>query len=95
MIVYLHGSPDKPPVAEHTVIVCPAVDVRQPVGTDGKRADPPADWVDYVDGETKPKQIPVKFFHGQAEVPDLLGKYMVERGLAQKTRLILPNPWDR
>jgi len=100
MIIYLHGSPDKLPVAEHTVIICPGTDVRQPFVMDkdgnstGKRAEAPSEWMDEIDGELKPRQIPVIFRHGQAEVEDSVGRYMISRGLAQKTRLVIPNSWN-
>lgn len=100
MIVYIHGSPDKPPVAEHTIFVCPAIDVKREMIMDskgkptGKRADPPVDWMEEVDGEMKPRQIPVVFHFGQAEVDDAIGKYMLARGLVQPTRLVIPNSWS-
>lgn len=99
MIVYLHGSPDKPPVEVHTMLICPAQDVRREFVRDakgkptGKRAEPPVDWMEEVDGQLKPRQIPVVFRYGQAEVPDDIGKYMLARGLVEPTRLIRPNEW--
>lgn len=99
MIVYLHGSPDKLPTQEHTVFICPAVDVKRDFITDAKgkktdkRADPPADWMEEVDGQMKPRQIPVVFRFGQAEVDDQIGRYMLARGLAMPTRLVVPNSW--
>ena len=92
MIIFIHGSPSKPPVAEHTIFVAPGAHLHG-------RADLPADWFDTTQkdagGEPLPKTFPVKFFHGQAEVPDNIGKYMITHGLAEKSRLILPNAWDR
>jgi hypothetical protein len=87
LIVYLHGSPDKHPVAEHTVIVAPAAHL------DGQEV--PAAWYDTSGKEPKPKEFQVKFYHGQAEVDDDLGRYMVKHQIAMKSRLIIPNPWDR
>lgn len=88
MIVYLHGSPDKRPVAEHTVIVCPGRHLH------GK-SDLPSDWYDNTEAQPKPIEFPVKFHYGQAEVDDVLGKYMVAHGFAEKSRLIIPNAWER
>ena len=34
------------------------------------------------------------FVHGKAEVPDVLGKYMIEHRLAEKTRLIIPGAFN-
>lgn len=92
MMVYIHGSPDKLPVPEHTIIICPGKHLHS-------KADLPADWFDSTEknaaGEPLPVTFPVKFHYGQAEVPDAIGKYMVVHGLAQKSRLIVPNAWDR
>lgn len=43
---------------------------------------------DWKTPEGNPKQIEVVFQYGAAEVPDALGKYIVSRGIAQKTRLV-------
>ena len=86
-------------MAQHTLIICPAVDVRQDfIVEDGKkttkRADPPAEWVDEVDGHPTPRQIPILFRFGQAEVEDSIGRYLLARGLARPDRLIIPNNWS-
>lgn len=87
MIIYLHGSTDKNPVAEHTLICAPA-------GHLPKEFQGPGWWDD--SGEKKrPLQFEVKFFYGEAEVADDLGRYLVETGQAQKSRLVLPNSWSR
>lgn len=85
MIVYYHGSPDKPPVAEHTLIVCPA----------GHRPKdcPEDDWWDKTGERPKAKEFTIKFFHGEAEVSDPLGKYLIATDMAKKTRYSPPNLW--
>jgi hypothetical protein len=92
MICYLHGSPDKPPVAEHTLICSPAGHRPRefPIGNGDDD-----DWWDHSGDKPHPRQFEVKFFHGTAEVPDPLGRYLIATGLAEKSRLILPNAWDR
>lgn len=87
MIIYLHGSTDKPPVAEHTVIVAPAGHL--------PKEFPGEAWWDDTGEKRKPMQYNVVFAYGEAEVPDDLGKYMVATGLAKKSRLVLPNNWSR
>jgi hypothetical protein len=45
----------------------------------------------WVDPQTKkPILITVKFVSGVADVDSALGKYMIERGLAQKTPVYVP-----
>lgn len=87
MIVYLHGSPDKLPVPEHTIIVCPAG--HHPGQFQGK------DWWEENGDRKLPVQFQIKFIHGEAEVSDEVGRYLTEHGLAQKSRLVLPNSWGR
>ena len=81
--VYLHGSADKPPVAHHILIVTPAAHL--------PGAEHPSE---FFEADGKPKDFPVDFIHGKAEVPDTLGKYMVAQGLAQKSRLVIPGAWS-
>ena len=38
----------------------------------------------------KPRLFDVTFKYGRAEVPDNLGRYLIDQGLAQETQLILP-----
>lgn len=76
MFVYL---PHKK--ANHTVHICPAGD------KDFIKGEIPSDW---VDDENKPRTFIITFVHGKAEIDDKLGKYMIERGLARKSKLILP-----
>jgi hypothetical protein len=45
---------------------------------------------DWMDAEGKPKLIQVSFKDGVAEVPNDLGRYMIDRKLANKTAIILP-----
>lgn len=87
MIVYLHGSPDKLPVETHTLICAPAGHL--PNDFAGK------DWWDLSGERPRPLQKEVVFHYGEAEVTDEIGKYLVSTGQAQKTRLILPNSWNR
>ena len=87
MIVYLHGSIDKNPVAEHTLICAPAG--HRPKEFEGN------DWWDTSGDKKKPLEFKVKFFFGQAEVDDSLGKYLVGTGQAMKSRLVLPNAWNQ
>lgn len=63
----------------YTVHVAPAA---EPEGADG-----PAAW---RDGDGAPVTIAVTFTHGRAEVEDALGRFMVARGYAARTNLILP-----
>lgn len=87
MIVYLHGSTDKLPVAEHTLLCAPA-------GHHPKEFESDA-WWDMSGDKKKPMEFQVKFLFGQAEVDDTLGKYLVATGQAQKSRLVLPNSWNQ
>ena len=41
--------------------------------------------------EGKPILMEVKFNNGVAEVPENLGKYLIDKGLVRKSRIILPN----
>lgn len=87
MIIYLHGSPDKLPVADHTVIVAPAGHLPKEFEA--------ASWWDDTGEKRKPLQFNVVFHYGEAEVPDDLGRYMVAAGLAMKHRLVIANSWSR
>jgi hypothetical protein len=87
MLIYYHGSPDKLPVAEHTIIVAPAGHL--------PKGECLSEWWDTTGERPKPFEYKVQFFFGQAEVDDQLGKYMIAAGLASSTRLIVPNAWDR
>lgn len=46
--------------------------------------------VEWVDDQNNPVQFNVEFVYGEAEVPDALGRYLIENELARKTKLILP-----
>ncbi len=49
----------------------------------------PADW--YEDEEkTLPRQFQVTFQFGRANVPDTLGKWLLDQGMAKRTTLSLP-----
>jgi len=47
----------------------------------------PRDWVDDLNN---PVQFNVEFVYGVAEVPDELGRYLIENDLVRKTQLVLP-----
>jgi hypothetical protein len=78
--VYLSG--DRQRFGEHTVFVAPGND---PVGISGGVCD------EWLEPGGKPRTIAVQFNHGLATVPDNLGRYLVARGLARRTRLIIPD----
>ncbi len=73
-------------MAEHTLFVCPA-------GHLGDEA-PDSMWEGKGD-KRKPRDYVVKFYHGEAETSDEIGRYLVAHGMAYKTRLVLPNSWNR
>lgn len=87
MICYLHGSPGKPPVESHTLIIAPAGHLPHEFESDS--------WWDRSGERPKPLQFEVQFIHGEAEVTDEIGRYLVATGQAMKSRLILPNSWNR
>jgi hypothetical protein len=78
LIVYLtgEGAALRP---LHTVMICPAADLRL--------SDCPSDWLE-EDGRTR-KTFGVDFCYGRAEVPTNVGEYLVAKGYAAKTRLIV------
>lgn len=82
MKVFTHGSEGKPPPASHTFLVCPG-------GHLSESACPASFWEGRGE-QRKAKTFAVEFVYGEATVDDELGKYMLETGLAQKSRLILP-----
>ena len=88
MIVYYHGSPDKPVVPELTIFVAPAAMVPEVEATND-------DWWQKIGNDKRPKEFAVKFFSGQAEVDDELGNFMLKHKLAHKSKLIIPAPWER
>ena len=83
MNVYLHGSDGNPPPARHVVIMSPAAHLA------GKELPH-----EFVEPDGKPRNFEITFVYGKAEVPDALGKYMIEQKLAEKTRLILPGAYN-
>lgn len=87
MIVYLHGSPDKPPVAEHTLIIAPAGHLPKEFESEA--------WWDDTGEKRRPQSYEIKFFFGEAETTDEIGRYLVKTGQAMKSRLVLPNSWNR
>lgn len=79
MKVFNHGGNGR-----GTIIVAP-----------GKDHPETSDWIkvgrDALGRETRePVQIAVKFENGCADVPDNLGRYIIDQGLARKSRLIVP-----
>lgn len=56
-------------------------------GADALGQDGPADW---WDADRNPVTFPVTFRSGVAEVPDALGRFMIAKGYAKRTPLILP-----
>lgn len=87
MLVYLHGSNDKLPVQEHTLIVAPAGHL--------PKNEALSDWWDTTGERPVPAQFHITFYYGQAEVDDQLGRYLLTSGQAKGSRLVLPNAWDR
>jgi hypothetical protein len=67
--------------ANHTMHITPAADPRI-------RGDVPSEW---VDDKNTPLNFQVEFVRGKAEVDDNIGRYMIEQGLAQKSKIILPD----
>ena len=49
-----------------------------------------SDCSDFYLPDVSKRQYTVKFVGGEATVPSNLGQYMLDQGLAQKTRFILP-----
>lgn len=45
---------------------------------------------DFMDEHGKPKMFSVVFTLGEADVPDNLGQYMIDRELAKRSPIILP-----
>jgi hypothetical protein len=78
MVVYLTGE-GCAARSLHSLLVCP--------GAELPGAECPADWID-ADG--KRKTFTVDFRFGRAEVPSNIGQYLVAKGYASKTRLIIP-----
>lgn len=52
-------------------------------------ATPGCENSDWMDGE-EPKLFTIEFVHGRAEVPDNLGRYMIDNGLARMSPILLP-----
>ena len=79
MIVYLKGEGCERR-ALHTVVICP--------GEDLGLSDCPSDWLE--DGGKKRRTFGVDFHWGRAEVPSNVGQYLIAKGYAARTRLIIP-----
>jgi hypothetical protein len=76
--VYLHSDAAER-AKRYIVTIAPAGD------TDFVGGEIPAAWT-YADG--RPKQFEIDFAHGVAEVNDELGRYMVDRGIAKRHRML-------
>jgi len=76
MKVYYHGRAPK-----HRIFVQPGVDHPET-----------SEWMEPAEkeGKTKPKLFEIFFENFVATVPDNLGKYLIDKGLASKTKIILP-----
>lgn len=61
------------------MVIAPAGDVQN--------QEVPSHW---VDENNKPVQFNINFEFGAAEVDDTIGRYLIEKGLAKRTSLILP-----
>lgn len=46
---------------------------------------------DWFHENGKPKLIPVKFKNGEAVVPDSLGRFLVDKGLARSSMIFIPS----
>nr|WP_199065100.1 hypothetical protein [Chromobacterium sp. ASV5] len=44
---------------------------------------------DFFDKDGKPSVFVVEFKYGRAEVPDNLGRYLIDEGLAQESAILL------
>ena len=80
MKVFLHHVGHKRPV-RHTLHIAPAADRA------GIKGEVPTEW---VNDKNEPVTFIVEFNHGVAEVSDSIGKYLIDRGMAKKTKLIMP-----
>jgi hypothetical protein len=83
MIVYLPGSPDKPPGARHFMSVCPAghLPVEYNLERDGGK------WWDRSTIPPRPQNFNFVFEGGECNVtPQAVAEYMVSTGLVVKKR---------
>ncbi len=55
--------------------------------SDVKNMEIPPDW---FDDQGKPRQFNVMFEYGAAEVEDEIGRYLIAKGYAAKSALVLP-----
>ena len=67
--------------ANHTMHITPAADPRI-------KTEVPSEW---VNDKNEPLTFQVEFVRGKAEVDENIGRYLIEMGLANKTKLILPD----
>lgn len=76
MRVFIHGSENRPPVPLHVMTVNPANHAQ------GKE-EVPREW---VDENNRGRDFTIEFVHGEATVDPRLGKYLIDVGLAHRTR---------
>ena len=80
MKIYIGGKARENP--RHSMHVCPAADKSFVKG------EVPTEWVNDLN---EALTFSIDFAFGQAEVPDHLGRYLVDRGLAHKTPMFRPD----
>ena len=51
---------------------------------------PISEFMEKVGGQRKAKQFSIVFVEGVAEVSDPLGRYLIDKGLASRSPIILP-----
>ena len=97
-------GPDFNPVAEADLIVggritdweelpmgagAPFTPIRLTMAVDRRiKGEVPTEW---VDDKNEPLTFQVEFVRGKAEVDENIGRYLIDQGLAKKTKLILPD----
>ena len=79
MIVYATGQAAQT-IAAQRIYVRPGVT---------ETGEGPAEWYE-DEAKTQARQFQVVFQFGKADVPDSLGKWLVARGMAKRSRLIVP-----
>lgn len=82
MKIYCMG--DKPSQqASFTMSIAPAAVVQN--------TEVPAHWVEQSGDKIVPVQFNIEFIYGVAEVEDSLAKFLLQHGLAKRSRLIVPS----
>ncbi len=75
MFVYLTGSKERAN-PKHTLRVCPGGTMRE--------GEVPSEWME----NGAPKRFEIPFVHGRASVDEQLGKWLIEKGIVQRSNLI-------